>query len=335
MKDVPFIVSLSSFLDDSAVLADLVIPAPTGVESWQDGGTPPTVANAMASISPPAVRPRKDDRHPGDVMLSIARSLGGSLAAALPFAGYEEFLRMEVNGLYAAQAGAVFGSTLEDSWNRLMERSGWWAPSYSSADELWQQIKKQGGWWEPAYSHGEWSRVLRTKSGRFEFYSQALADTAKQQRSTAKIEDRECLPHQPTIPEATTNYPLLLMPVEQLPLAGGEGAHLPYLQQIAGEHVFVNWDSWLEIHPETARTFGIGDGDPVWIESGRGRVQARARFYEGARPGVVHLPLGYGHKSGGEWACRGVNPLEIVEGQPDPVTGLPTAHWTYVKVYRA
>ncbi|MBZ5631411.1 MAG: molybdopterin-dependent oxidoreductase, partial [Acidobacteriia bacterium] len=62
MKDVPFIVSFSSFLDDTAVLADLVIPAPTGLESWQDGGTPPTVANAMVSISPPAVRPRKDVR---------------------------------------------------------------------------------------------------------------------------------------------------------------------------------------------------------------------------------------------------------------------------------
>jgi anaerobic selenocysteine-containing dehydrogenase len=335
MKDVPFIVSFSSFLDDTAVLADLVIPAPTGLESWQDGGTPPTVANALVSISSPAVRPRKDVRHPGDVMLKVAGSLGGSVAAALPFTGYEEFLRSEVNGLYAAQAGAVFGSTLEDSWNRLMERSGWWAPSYSNADELWQQMKKQGGWWEPAYSHGEWSRVLRTKSGRFEFYSQALADTAKQRRSTAKIEDRECLPHQPTIPEATTNFPLLLMPVEQLPLAGGEGAHLPYLQQIAGVHVFANWDSWLEIHPETARTFGIGDGDSVWIESRRGRVQARVRFFAGARPGVVHLPLGYGHKSGSEWACRGANPLEIVEGPPDQVTGLPSAHGTCVKVYRA
>src|SRR5512147_2501475 len=121
-------------------------------------------------------------------MLSVAHSLGGSVAAALPSAGYEEFLLSKVNGLYAAQSGAVFGSNLEDSWNRLMERSGWCAPSYSNADELWQQIKKQGGWWEPAYSHGEWSRVLRTKSGRFEFYSQVLADTAKQRRGTAKIE---------------------------------------------------------------------------------------------------------------------------------------------------
>ena len=335
MNDVPFIVSFSSFLDDTAVAADVVIPSPTGLEAWQDGGTPPTVANAIVSISPPAVRPRKQVLHLGDAMLGVARSLGGSVAAALPFATYEDFLRSEVNGLFAAQAGAVFGSKLEDSWNRLMEHSGWWAPSYSNADELWQQIKRQGGWWEPAYSHGEWTRVLRTKSGRFEFYSQALADTLKQGSSNAQMEDRDCLPHQPGVEEATTSFPLLLMPVEQLPFAGGEGAHLPYLQQIAGQHVFANWDSWMEIHPETARTFGIGDGDSVWVESRRGRLQARARFYEGARPGVVHLPLGYGHKSGSQWACRGANPLDIVEGQPDKVTGLTTAHGTYVKVYRS
>ncbi len=331
MREVPFVACLSTFLDDTAAMADLVIPAATELESWQDAGPPPTTGNALVAISPPAVKPRKDVRHPGDALLSLARTLGGPVAAALPFASYEEFLRNQVNDLYAAQEGSVFGSTLEDSWNRLMERSGWWAPSYKDADELWEQVKKQGGWWEPAYSYGEWSRVLRTKSGRFEFYSQALAETKQRQ---AKTDDRQCLPHQPPLSEATTNFPLVLMPVEQLPFAGGEGAHLPYLQQIAGEQLFEKWESWLEIHPETARTFGIGDGDLVWIESRRGRVQARARFFEGARPGTVHLPLGYGHKSGGEWACRGANPLEITE-TGDGVTGLPSVHGTYVKVYRA
>ncbi len=334
MAEVPFIVSFSSFLDDSAALADLVIPTPTALESWQDAGAPPTAANAIVSISPPAVHPRKDVRHVGDAMLAIARALGGSVAASLPYQDYEAFLRSEVNAVYAAQAGAVFGSSLEDTWNRLMERSGWWAPSYANADELWAQIKKQGGWWEPAYSHGEWSRVLRTKSGKFEFYSQALADNARQQHGR-RFDDLACLPHQPTLAEATPNYPLLLMPVEQLPLAGGEGAHLTYLEQIAGGQLFEKWESWLEINPETARTFGIADGDLVWVESRRGRVQARARLFAGARPAVVHLPLGYGHKSGSDWACRGANPLDIVETAPDLATSLPSAHGTYVKVYRA
>ncbi len=334
LREVPFVVSSTSFMHETSVLADLVLPTPTGLEAWQDMGSPPAAANAMVSVSPPAVRSRKDVRHVGDVVLSLAHSLGGSVAAALPFSSYEQYLRRQVDELFAAQSGAVFGSKLEETWNGLMERSGWWAPTYSTADELWQQVKQQGGWWEPAYSHGEWSRVLRTPSGRFEFYSQALAQAARKQAGSGSMDDRVCLPHQPKIADGTPNFPLLLLPVEGLPLSGGEGAHLPYLQQIAGEHLFANWDSWLEIHPETARQYGIKEGDNVWIESARGRVRARARLYEGARPGVVHLPLGYGHTAGNEWACRGVNPLRIVGEQQEPWTGLPQVGGTYVKVYR-
>jgi anaerobic selenocysteine-containing dehydrogenase len=333
LREVPLVVSFTSFTHDTSVLGDFVLPTPTGLEAWQDTGSPPTVANAMVSVSPPAVRAHQDVRHVGEVVLGLARSLGGPVAAALPFSNYEAYLRHEVDGLFAAQSGAVFGSSLEETWNRLMERSGWWAPTYSTAEELWEQVKQQGGWWEPTYSYGEWSRVLRTPSGRFEFYSQALA--ARQQAHGGRVDDRVCLPHQPAVVEATSNFPLLLLPVEELPLSGGEGAHLPYLQQIAGEHLFAHWDSWLEIHPETARQFGIHDGDNVWIESRRGRLQVRARFYEGARPGVVHLPLGYGRTAGSAWACRGANPLQIVEEQYDSLTGLPQTGGTYVKVYRA
>lgn len=341
MSDVPFVVSFNSFMDDTSCIGDLILPTPTGLEAWQDAGSPPTVPNAVLSISPPAVEPRRDCRHAADLILTLARGLGGQIASALPFGTYQEFLQHNMNDIHGRHSGAVFGSKLQENWDRLMERSGWWAPTYSTADELWQQMQSQGGWWEPAYSFGDWERIFRTKSGRFEFYSQALAEiTTGQARAAhggrdARIDDRACLPHQPARAQTTANYPLLLSAVEQLPLAGGEGAHLPYLQQIAGAHLFASWDSWLEIHPDTARQYSIGDGDMVWIESRRGRVQARARWFEGARPGVVHLPLGYGHKAGSTWACRGVNPMDIVEVNDDPLTGILQADETYVKVYRA
>jgi anaerobic selenocysteine-containing dehydrogenase len=337
LREVPFVVSFTSFMDDSSALADLVLPTATGLESWQDTGSPPTLSNALFAVSAPVVRPHEDVRHPGDAVLTLARSLGGQVAAALPFASYEAYLRRHVDELFAAQGGAVFGSNLEDTWNRLMERSGWWAPTYATSDQLWDQMKQQGGWWEPAYPYGEWGRVFRTTSGRFEFYSQALAEAARQQTRAAHAEfdERACLPHQTTLPEGSSNFPLLLLVVEQLPLSGGQGAHLPYLQQISGEHLFASWDSWLEIHPETAHQFGIEDGAMVWVESRRGRVQARARLFEGARPGVVHLPLGYGRATGSPWACRGANPLQIVEQKFDPLTALPLNSGTQVKVYRA
>jgi anaerobic selenocysteine-containing dehydrogenase len=259
----------------------------------------------------------------------------------VPFTSFEEYLRRQVDNLFAAQTGSVFTTSMEETWNRLLERSGWWAPTYSTPEEMWEQMQRQGGWWEPGYSYGEWKRVLRTPSGRFEFHSQALAHWAAGRPEFAKSvglepgDDHLFLPHQPKLAGAPAGLPLLLLPIEVLPLAGGEGARLPYLQQIAGEHVFASWDSWLEIHPETAHPLHIADGDMVWVESRRGRAQVRARLYAGVRPGVVHLPLGYGHIAGSPWECRGVNPFSLIEERYEPVAGLPQTTQTYVKVYRS
>lgn len=336
---VPFIVSFSAFGNESSALADFVLPATTALESWQDGGSPPAFPYAVQSISAPAVAARHHARQPADVMLALARALGGALTADLPFASFEQFVRHHSDMLFAAQTGAIFAPSLEETWNRLLERSGWWSPGYSSADELWEKMKERGGWWEPTYYYGEHS--WPTPSGRFEFCSQRLRQWAQTHPAFGRAvdlapeDDRVSLPHQPPLAQSPAGFPLLLLPMEILPLSGGQGAHLPYLQQIAGGHLFAHWDSWLEVHPETARKYGIGEGDLVWVESRRGRVQVRARLYAGERPDVVHLPLGYGQREGSAWARHGVNPLCLIEERYEPVAGLPQTRDTYVKVYRS
>ena len=338
---VPFIVSFASFLNDTAALSDLVLPACTDLERWHSETAPPTFAYALQSISPPAVDARHTSRECGDVVLALARALGGPVATALPYSGMEEYLKHEIAAISGVQSGSIFSSNLQASWDRLLERSGWWAPTYSNADELWSQMTEQGGWWQPTYYYGEMERLLSTKSEKFEFYSQTLAQWAAQRPEFAAAsgfragDDRQFLPHQPTMREPDKEFPLLLMPFEVLPFVGGEGAHLPYLQQIAGVQLFEKWESWLEIHPEMARKLVIGDGDDVWIESRRGRTRVKARYFEGTSPEVVHLPLGYGHTAGPDWSCRGANPLGLLEERLDPVAGLPQVVGTAVKVYRA
>ncbi|MBI4331750.1 MAG: molybdopterin-dependent oxidoreductase [Chloroflexi bacterium] len=49
----------------------------------------------------------------------------------------------------------------------------------------------------------------------------------------------------------------------------------------------------VQIHPETARKLGIGDGDWVWIESPRGRVRQKAELFDGIDPGVIHAQHGW------------------------------------------
>ena len=341
LKRVPFVVSFSPFLDETAACADLILPDHTGLEKWQEAASPPTFPFLVQSVSPPVVEPVHQTRDAADVMLEIAHELGGDVAAALPQPTFEEFLRAQVEAIFAARAGYTFTTRLEEVWNRLLERSGWWAPAYSTAEQLWEQMKEKGGWYEPTYYYGEWRRVLRTPSRRFEFCSQRLARWAARHKELAAAvgvepgDDRLCLPHQPRLPESPPEFPLLLIPVEVLALAGGNGAHLPYLQQIAGPHVFEHWESWLEMNPDTARELGLADRDWIWVESPRARARVKLRLYAGARPGVVHLPLGYGRTKGSDWGRRGVNPLSLIENKREPLAGLLQTNQTYVRVYRS
>jgi anaerobic selenocysteine-containing dehydrogenase len=52
-------------------------------------------------------------------------------------------------------------------------------------------------------------------------------------------------------------------------------------------------DPLLQIHPETAASLDIKDGDWVWIETLRGRVRQRAKLFDGILPNVVHAEHGW------------------------------------------
>lgn len=340
LERVPFVVSFASFVDETSSRADLILPDHTDLEKWQEAATPLAFAFPLQSLAAPVVEPVHQTRDTGAVLLQLAHRLGGALAAALPERTMEDFLRREVEELFKAHTGYAFTNSLEETWDRMSERSGWWAPSYSNADELWEQMKQRGGWWEPNYYFGEWNRVLRTPSGKFEFYSQKLAEWLQKNPAQGKAMglqpggDQACLPHQRRLPEPSKEFPLLLMPVEVLPFLAGSGAELPYLQQIAGQHLHAHWESWLEMNPETAAELGLEDGQQVWVESARKRARVRLRLYAGVRPQVVHLPLGYGRTQGSSWACRGVNPMDLLDNAQDGEALLQDVK-TFVRVYRA
>lgn len=88
-------------------------------------------------------------------------------------------------------------------------------------------------------------------------------------------------------PELSKEYPLML-------ITGGR--HLPYFHS-----EYRQVDSLrkrhphpiTQINPETARKLGIEDGDWVWIETKRGRVRQKCKFFSGIDPKVVHSEHGW------------------------------------------
>ncbi|HSG29367.1 MAG TPA: molybdopterin dinucleotide binding domain-containing protein, partial [Candidatus Krumholzibacterium sp.] len=130
--------------------------------------------------------------------------------------------------------------------------------------------------------------------------------------------------------------PLHLVTFQVLPNRDGEGAYLPMMQEMFGYAVHSPWQTWVEIHPETAAAAGISKGDWVWVESSVGSVRVKAVITPGIMPEVVAIPFGLGHTSGGRYAKgHGVNPNSIIRNLYDMVSGKPATEATKVKISRA
>lgn len=97
------------------------------------------------------------------------------------------------------------------------------------------------------------------------------------------------------------------------PILGEAGANKPWLQETPDPTTTVMWNTWIEIHPETADRLGIEDQDLVRLISSNGSVEATVYRYPGIRPDTVAMPFGQGHAVYGQFAAqRGANPLDVL-----------------------
>ena len=122
-----------------------------------------------------------------------------------------------------------------------------------------------------------------TSTGKIELYSKTLEalgyDPLPQYYEPAES------PY--SCPDLAKKYPLILT-------TGGR--HMPFYHS---EHRQVKSmrkmhpDPLVQIHPQTAEKLGIKDGDSVWIESPRGKIQQRCQIFEGIDPRVVHAEHGW------------------------------------------
>ncbi|HSB06005.1 MAG TPA: molybdopterin-dependent oxidoreductase, partial [Thermodesulfobacteriota bacterium] len=331
-EKVPFIVSFSPFMDETTFFSDLVLPDGTYLERWQDDHVEPGLGFPMLGLRSPAIEPPLCDvRNTGDVILQIAKGLGGGIARSFPWKDFQEALKDAIKGVFLSKRGSIEAKDF---------------------DEFWQALVEQGGWWDPSYPFEEWRKKFGTPTGKFEFFSQTLERRFKelakkdskgldQVLQELRIEakgDKVFLPHfeKPRLIGNEKEYPFHLISYVPMTAAEGRGANQPFLQEIYGPHLYERWESWVEINPETAKSLGIKDGEIVWVESHTGKVKAKARLFPGTHPKSVHVPYGQGHKAYGRWAKgRGINPIELLGRKYDHLGGFASYYSTRVKVYRA
>jgi len=332
--EISSIVSFSPYMDDTTQYADLILPDHTPLERWQDDPLFLNNGFSVLGIRQPAISPLHQTRPTGDVLIDLGKSLGGEVGRAFSWKDYKEVLLYGLKGIFEARRGDVFGLEFDEAWTRMLQKGGWWDPSYKSFEEFWKLLQEKGGWWDPLYDFGEKERIFKTASKKFEFYSQGMKGISPLSK---KGGETTLFPHweEPEKKEDENAYPFHLHIFGTMALGGGRNGNQPWLQEISGPHLFEKWTTWIEINPKTAEELSISDGDWVWVESPSGRIKAKSRLYKGAMPHVVNIPFGSGHRSGGRWSKNiGENPYRLLNEELDPLTGQPIRGSVRVKVYK-
>ena len=124
---VPYVVSFSPFVDESAVQADLILADHTYLESWGYQVPLPGASRPVVGSQQPAVRPLYDTRSTGDVLLALAARLGGKAAEALPWPDEAAYVQELVSRLHGSSLGAYDAQTPAGFWALWRQYGGWWS----------------------------------------------------------------------------------------------------------------------------------------------------------------------------------------------------------------
>jgi len=145
---------------------------------------------------------------------------------------------------------------------------------------------------------------IRTPSGKIEIYSETLANHGYDPLPVPVMPNQNLFANQ----EQANEYPLCLITgVRILEYTHTQFRNVPILRQVMPEPV-------AEIHPDTAKEYGVSDDDLIIVETINGEIKIKAKITEDLMPNVVSIPHGW--KEANVNVLTGLKPL-------DPVTGYP------------
>ena len=355
---IPFTVCVSPFYDESAALADLILPDATYLErwDWETNVSPNQVPEYY--IRQPAVAPLGETRDFGDVVCDLAKQMGFPLGfdskqdyvaktcdttPGVREAGGFEY--MKTHGVwhdpaaqprYYSYSNPVSVEVLGKDGVILDEATGvlwnWKKSAAKSADEATQAGYRAT---KNAYKGYVGQTVggsivagfmpdKLNKSGLFELYSDLMEEKG--------------LPPLPTyidIPEhkAMKVGEMILTTYKVAVQTHSRTQNSRWLTEIYHDN-----PAWM--NPASAADKGIADGDRILVRSSVGEIEATARVTPGVVPGVIAISFHCGHWQYGRyasgkrapaaadgykdrkwWTANGVLPNWIIPADSDPING--------------
>ncbi len=208
---------------------------------------------------------------------------------------------------------------------KLMTRNFWDPAKYSDGDKFagWEEFRKAGVWNSSAYPFRKKWGKWKTKTGKFEFYSETLKEALGGHAEKHKTTVDDIL--------ETTKYTargeIAFVPHWEPAFRWGDEKEFPFVfteyrsrlnrearsANLHSYHEFKkvdpgdqSWGDVLRVNPADAGPLGLKDGDRVRVVSPAGELETTAVLWEGIRPGTVSKCFGQGH-----WAYGRIASLEF------------------------
>jgi len=173
---------------------------------------------------------------------------------------------------------------LNDLAHRVGQGDQWWDTFEQALDWIleplgitWQEFKNMDFLRGEVVHQKYETKGFSTPSRKLELYSTLL----EQWGYDPLPQFLEPIESPYSMPEVYEQFPYILITGRRMPgFFHSENRQLPWMREL-------NKDPVVELHPAAAAKEGIREGDWVVIESPRGKVRQRAKFYEGIDPRVV------------------------------------------------
>jgi ferredoxin-nitrate reductase len=306
--DQVFVVVSDGFRTETTELADVVLPAAL----WGEKTGTFTNADRTVHLAEQAVDPPGEARSDLDIWLDYARRLDLRDRSGRRLPGWST-----PQGAFEAWQACSRGRPCDYSgltYDRLRDGGVQWPCTDDAPDGT-----------ERLYTDLEFG----TSDGRCEDYGHDLvtgAPVTAEAHAAARYDGRARLKaaHWSPPPEPPGDgYPLTLV-------TGRTTVHFHTRTKTGrvAELAEAAPHAWAELNAEDAAHLGIDEGDPVLVESARGKIRVPARITE-VRPGTVFVPFHYGD---GDGEGQAANDLTMTAW--DPVSKQPLFKHSAVRVTR-
>lgn len=357
---LPLTVCVSPFYDESAALADIILPDTTYLErwDWEDMVSPAQIPEYY--LRQPTVKPLGEVRNFADVCCELAERMGFPLG----YKSIEEFVRMSCEMTPGVkEAGGFEYMKLHGVWHDPHAK-----PSYYSYKKIVDasDLEKDGVildeptgvyWnWKDAHVVSEEearnSGYTHAKKAYTTYVGQKIGDKAYRgfapdvvnktgylELYSALLEDKGFppLPSWKAIPEHEAMKPdeLILTTYKVNVQTHSRTQNCKWLTEIYHDN-----PAW--INPVTAKARGIREGDKIKVASQAGEIETVARVTPCVVPGVIAISHHAGHWEYGRyasgkkspvgtdddpelkrkwWKTNGQHPNWVIVNSPDPING--------------